>query len=114
MRPDLFSAQGGVLPHIQNELLPKKTKADDEHGGPMESQRGNQGHPVMKSQTNKTSMAPMKKSMGPPMGQKKSAKPKPTQNGSQPKSSQSNQNGSQKANQKQNHDESDEDDVIEI
>jgi histone H2A len=81
-------AQGGVLPHIRTELLPKKTKGDDDNAGSMESQRGGQGNPMMTKQSGgssgssgmkKKSMPPAKKSLGPPTSQKKSNKPKPMQ-----------------------------------
>ncbi|CAF1130542.1 unnamed protein product [Adineta ricciae] len=81
-------AQGGVLPHIRMELLPKKTKGDGENAGSMESQRGTQAHPMMmqssggsmaSSSGKKKSMPPAKKSMGPSTSQKKSNKPKPMQ-----------------------------------
>jgi len=80
-------AQGGVLPHIRAELLPKKTKGDD-NAGSMESQRGTQPHPMMTMQSGgsmanngmkKKSMPPAKKSLGPPTSQKRSNKPKPMQ-----------------------------------
>lgn len=81
-------AQGGVLPNIRSELLPKKTKGgDDENAGSMESQRGTQGHQMMvqsggsmaNSGMKKKSMPPAKKSLAPPTSQKKSNKPKPMQ-----------------------------------
>jgi len=81
-------AQGGVLPHIRAELLPKKTKGDEDNAGSMESQRGTQAHPMMMMQSGgsmgnngmkKKSMPPAKKSLGPPTSQKKSNKPKPMQ-----------------------------------
>ncbi|CAF0842020.1 unnamed protein product [Rotaria sordida] len=80
-------AQGGVLPNIRSELLPKKTKADEDNGGSMESQRGTQGRQMVMqsggSMANngmkKKSMPPGKKSLAPPTSQKKSNKPKPTQ-----------------------------------
>jgi len=73
-------AQGGVLPNIRAELLPKKTKGDEDNAGSMESQRGTQPHPMMMMQsggstanngTKKKSMPPAKKSLGPPISQKK-------------------------------------------
>jgi len=73
-------AQGGVLPHIRAELLPKKTKGDEDNAGSMESQRGTQAHPMMMMQSGgsmgnngmkKKSMPPAKKSLGPPTSQKK-------------------------------------------
>jgi len=79
-------AQGGVLPHIRAELLPKKTKGDENNAGSMESQRGTQPNPMMMMQSGgsnngmkKKSMPPAKKSLGPPTSQKKSNKPKPMQ-----------------------------------
>jgi len=79
-------AQGGVLPYIRSELLPKKNKGDDNNAGSMESQRGTQAHPTMMMQSGgsmansgakKKSMPPAKKSLAPPISQKKSNKPKP-------------------------------------
>jgi histone H2A len=81
-------AQGGVLPHIRAELLPKKTRGDDDNAGSMESQRGTQAPHMMMVQsggsmgnngTKKKSIPPAKKSLGPPISQKKSNKPKPMQ-----------------------------------
>jgi hypothetical protein len=79
-------AQGGVLPNIRTELLPKKTKGNEENTGNMESQRGAQNHPAMMIQSagsmtsngmKKKSMPPVKKSLAPSISQKKSNKPKP-------------------------------------
>jgi len=80
-------AQGGVLPHIRTELLPKKTKIEGENAGSMESQRGTQMYPMIKPQSSgssvssgmkKKSMPPAKKSIQQkPSSQKKSNKPKP-------------------------------------
>ena len=116
----MYLAQGGVLPHIQTELLPKKTKGgDDEHAGTMESQRGGHGNPMMihsgsassmPSSGNKNkSMPPSKKSIGAPMPQKKSGKPKPMQPTAQQKSSQQHSTG-QKHNQKPSHHDNESDD----
>ena len=44
-------AQGGVLPHIRSELLPKKAKGEEDNAGSMESQRGTQGHTMMVMQS---------------------------------------------------------------
>jgi len=80
-------AQGGVLPNIRSELLPKKAKGDEDNAGSIESQRGTQAHMMMvqsggsmaNSGMKKKSMPPAKKSLGPPISQKKSNKPKPMQ-----------------------------------
>ena len=81
-------AQGGVLPNIRSELLPKKTKGDQENTGNVESQRGVQSHSAITVQSGgsmansgmkKKSMPPVKKSLGPATSQKKSNKPKPMQ-----------------------------------
>jgi len=72
-------AQGGVLPHIRMELLPKKTKSEGEDSAGTESQRGGQGNPMMiphatgmtaSSANKKKSMPPAKKSIGPSSSQK--------------------------------------------
>jgi len=73
-------AQGGVLPHIRAELLPKKTKGDEGNAGSLESQRGTQGHQMMMMQSagsmasngmKKKSMPPTKRSLAPSTSQKK-------------------------------------------
>ncbi|CAF3985561.1 unnamed protein product [Rotaria sp. Silwood2] len=104
-------AQGGVLPNIRSELLPKKKNGDDENAGSMESQRGTQGRQLMvqsggstaSNGTKKKSMPPVKKSLAPPTSQKKSNKPKPVQ---QQKPSQQ----QQQKNTTSNDDDEDEDD----
>jgi len=73
-------AQGGVLPNIRSELLPKKTKGDEDNAGSLESQRGGaHGHPMMMAQSGgsmansgmkKKSIPPAKKSLAPPISQK--------------------------------------------
>ncbi|CAF1017619.1 unnamed protein product [Rotaria sp. Silwood1] len=103
-------AQGGVLPNIRSELLPKKAKADEDNAGSMESQRGTQGHQMMMQSggamanngMKKKSMPPVKKSLAPAPSQKKSNKPKPMQ---QQKPSQQ-----QQKNTTSNDDDDDEDD----
>jgi len=78
-------AQGGVLPHIRTELLPKKAKSEEDNAGSMESQRGAQRNPMAMMQSGgssgnkKKSMPPAKKSLAPPISQKKSTKPKAMQ-----------------------------------
>ena len=81
-------AQGGVLPNIRSELLPKKHKSEEENAGSIESQRGAQGHQMAMVQSGgsmansgmkKKSIPPAKKSLAPPTSQKKSNKPKPMQ-----------------------------------
>jgi len=77
-------AQGGVLPQIRAELLPKKTKGESDNAGSMESQRGAQGNPMKmvqsggstgKSDSKKKSMPPAKKSLAPPTSQKNQINP---------------------------------------
>lgn len=105
----MIIAQGGVLPNIRSELLPKKAKGDETNAGNIESQRGNQSHPAMMVQSGgsmasgsmkKKSMNPVKKSLGPATSQKKSNKPKPTPM----------QKPSQQQQQKNKHDVEEEDD----
>lgn len=107
-------AQGGVLPHIRTELLPKKMKGDEDNAGSMESQRGAQGQQMMMVQsggsmgssgTKKKSMPPAKKSLAPPTSQKKSNKPKPMQQQKAPPQQQQ-----QKNNNNDDDDDDDEDD----
>ncbi|CAF0716434.1 unnamed protein product [Adineta steineri] len=114
-------AQGGVLPNIRMELLPKKTKGGDENAGSMESQRGTQGQPMMMAQSGgsmgssgmkKKSMPPAKKSLAPPTSQKKSNKPKPMQQQQQapPPPPQKNNNNKTNNNDDDDDDEDDDDD----
>jgi len=108
-------AQGGVLPHIRSELLPKKTKGEEDTAGSMESQRGGQAHPMMQSGGStassgmkKKSMPPGKKSLAPPTAQKKSNKPKPMQQQKPPQRQQ--KNDDEEDEDSEDDDESDEED----
>jgi hypothetical protein len=84
----IYLAQGGVLPNIRSELLPKKAKGEEDNAGSIESQRGAQRNPMTMMQSGgssgnngnkKKSMPPAKKSLAPPTSQKKSNKPKAMQ-----------------------------------
>lgn len=110
-------AQGGVLPQIRSELLPKKTKGDDGNAGSMESQRSGHGHPMMMVQSGgsmasgankKKSMPPAKKSLAPAASQKKSAKPKPMQVQKAPQHPQKNQHKNDEEEEEEDDDDDDE------
>ncbi|CAF1353061.1 unnamed protein product [Rotaria magnacalcarata] len=112
-------AQGGVLPNIRTELLPRKTKGNEENTGNMESQRGAQNHPAMMIQSagsmtsngmKKKSMPPVKKSLAPSISQKKSNKPKPTPLHKPSQQQQHKNNHDEKEEEDEDEDEDDDDD----
>ncbi|CAF1120094.1 unnamed protein product [Rotaria sordida] len=85
LREDVPMAQGGVLPHIHGKLLPKENNGEEDSAGSMESQRDTQpahmmmiqlGEPMANNDMKMKSIPPAKKSLGPPISQKKSNKPK--------------------------------------
>ncbi|CAF4464710.1 unnamed protein product [Rotaria sp. Silwood2] len=85
LREDVPMAQGGVLLYIHGKLLPKENKGEEDSAGSMESQRDTQpahmmmiqsGEPMANNDIKMKSIPPAKKSLGPPISQKKSNKPK--------------------------------------
>ncbi|CAF2062595.1 unnamed protein product [Rotaria magnacalcarata] len=97
-------AQGGVLPNIRTELLPRKTKGNEENTGNMESQRGAQNHPAMMIQS-AGSMTILRLQY-----LKKSNKPKPTPLHKPSQQQQHKNNHDEKEEEDEDEDEDDDDD----